>query len=67
MFFAQPNFSGDKLSVSLANFRCPDFIHIEALSWSTENALLVWKNLLTALGNLNYIQVKNEVIHIYTF
>ncbi|PKC73960.1 hypothetical protein RhiirA1_437238 [Rhizophagus irregularis] len=57
VFFAQPNFSGDKLSVSLANFRCPDFIHIEALSWSTENALLVWKNLLTALGNLNYIQI----------
>ncbi|GES98608.1 ral GTPase-activating protein subunit alpha-2-like [Rhizophagus clarus] len=57
VFFAQPNFSGDKLSVSLANFRCPDFIRIEALSWSTENALLVWKNLLCALGNLNYIQI----------
>ncbi|CAG8560446.1 13285_t:CDS:10 [Funneliformis mosseae] len=57
VFFAQPNFSSDRLSISLANFRCPDFVNIEMLFWNTEDALLVWKNLLCALGNLNYIQI----------
>ncbi|CAJ0835038.1 9335_t:CDS:10 [Entrophospora sp. SA101] len=54
--FAQSNFSNERLSISLANFRSPEFINLESLSWDPENALLIWKNMLCALGNINHIQ-----------
>ncbi|CAG8550729.1 15140_t:CDS:10, partial [Acaulospora colombiana] len=59
-FFVQPNFSSERLSVSLANFRCQDFLNLEALSWNSETALLVWKNMLCALGNINHIQISQN-------
>jgi hypothetical protein len=43
--------------MSLANFRCPDFVNLDILSWTSESSLLVWKNMLYALGNLNCIQI----------
>ncbi|GBB96125.1 hypothetical protein RclHR1_02690010 [Rhizophagus clarus] len=57
VFFSQPNFSNEKLSMSLANFRSPDFINLDVLSWTAESSLLVWRNMLYALGNLNCIQI----------
>ncbi|CAG8501724.1 8669_t:CDS:10 [Funneliformis caledonium] len=57
IFFIQPNFSNEKLSMSLANFRSPDFINLDILPWTSETSLLVWRNMLCALGNLNHIQI----------
>ncbi|CAG8842225.1 5501_t:CDS:2, partial [Racocetra persica] len=51
---------GEKLSISLGNFRCPDYCNLEPLPWNGESAVLVWKNMLCALGNLNYIQVTSN-------
>ncbi|CAB4411161.1 unnamed protein product [Rhizophagus irregularis] len=57
VFFTQPNFSNEKLSMSLANFRSPEFVHLDVLSWTAESSLLVWKSMLYSLGNLNCIQI----------
>ncbi|RIA87709.1 hypothetical protein C1645_776672 [Glomus cerebriforme] len=57
VFFTQPNFSNEKLSMSLANFRSPVFVNLDVLPWTAESALLVWKNMLYTLGNLNHIQI----------
>ncbi|CAI2173211.1 18255_t:CDS:10, partial [Funneliformis geosporum] len=57
IFFTQPNFSNEKLSMSLANFRSPDFINLDILHWTSETSLLIWRNMLCALGNLNHIQI----------
>ncbi|CAG8520853.1 1490_t:CDS:10, partial [Gigaspora rosea] len=60
VFFAHPNFSGEKLSISLGNFRCPDYCNLDLLTWNGESAVLVWRNMLCALGNVNYIQVASN-------
>ncbi|CAG8449369.1 5481_t:CDS:10 [Cetraspora pellucida] len=60
VFFSHPNFSGEKLSISLGNFRCPDYCNLEPLPWNGESAVLVWKNMLCALGNINYIQITSN-------
>ncbi|CAG8526097.1 24048_t:CDS:10 [Dentiscutata erythropus] len=52
VFFAHPNFSGEKLSISLGNFRCPDYCNLDPLAWNGESAVLVWRNMLCALGNV---------------
>ncbi|CAG8686339.1 4544_t:CDS:10, partial [Ambispora leptoticha] len=65
--FAQPNFSSDRISSSLANFKSPEFLSLDSLPWNCENSLMIWKNMLCALGNIppNHSDAIKGLVHLW--
>ncbi|KAI8332922.1 hypothetical protein BC941DRAFT_435785 [Chlamydoabsidia padenii] len=46
----------DKLPLDLGTFRSSEFLHLQNLPWDGLGTLLLWKNMLCSIGNINELQ-----------
>lgn len=52
----------DQLPSDLGVFRSSEFLNLQNLTCDGLGALILWKNMLCTIGNINLIQVINKIL-----